>query len=354
MSNSLIAKLRKNSTIKQADILHDSKFFEKVDRIVIPVPIMNLAMSGDLDGGLIPGVTMFAGPSKHGKSVLGLLCCKAYMDAKPNSAMLFYDSEFGSPRSYFDSFGIDTNRVLHNPLMNIEELKFDIIKQLDEMDEKDDLIIFIDSIGNVASKKEVEDAKNEKSTADMTRAKQLKSLFRMVTPYLRMKNIPMIVINHTYQSQDLFPKTIVGGGTGSYYSSENIFVMGRQQEKDGTELAGWNLVLNVEKSRYCVEKSKFTVQLTYGSGMNKWSGLLDIAESLGHVVKPSNGWFSRVINGEVEEQKWRRKDTNTPQFWTTMLQQEAFKEAVRKKYQVSNGQMLVDDLSDIDDDGEML
>jgi RecA/RadA recombinase len=138
----------------------------------------------------------------------------AFLNKKKDGVILFYDSEFGSPDSYFKNFGIDTSRVLHLPIKNVEELKFDIVTQLEAMDKSDDVLILIDSIGNLASKKEVDDALKENSAADMSRAKQLKSLFRMVTPYLTMKNIPMIVINHTYQEIGLFPKQIVGGGTG--------------------------------------------------------------------------------------------------------------------------------------------
>ena len=96
--------------------------------------------------------------------------------------------------------------------MNIEEFKFELMAQLEGIERGDKVIILIDSIGNLASKKEVEDALSEKAVADMTRAKQLKSLFRMATPYLTMKDIPMIGINHTYKEQGLFPKDIVGGG----------------------------------------------------------------------------------------------------------------------------------------------
>ena len=68
--------------------------------------------------------------------------------------MLFYDSEFGSPQAYFKQFDIDTSRVLHTPITNVEELKFDLIGQLDNLDRKDNVIVVIDSIGNLASKKE--------------------------------------------------------------------------------------------------------------------------------------------------------------------------------------------------------
>ena len=128
--------------------------------------------------------------------------------------------------------------------------------QLEGVERSDHLIIIIDSIGNLASKKEVEDALEGKSVADMSRAKQIKSLFRMITPHLSLKDIPMVVVNHTYKTMELYSKDVVGGGTGSYYAADNIFILGRQQEKEGTEVVGYNFIINVEKSRYVREKSK--------------------------------------------------------------------------------------------------
>ena len=247
---SILEKLKKNSTIKDTAILSQSKFFTKKDMIPTTIPVLNVALSGRLDGGLTPGLTMWAGPSKHFKTAFSLLMAKAYLDKYQDGVVLFYDSEFGTPQSYFDSFGIDNERVIHTPITDIEQLKFDIMKQLDSVERDEHVIILIDSIGNLASKKEVEDALDGKAVADMSRAKQLKSLFRMVTPHLTLKDIPMVVVNHTYKEIGMFPKDIVGGGTGSYYSADNIFILGRQQEKEGTELVGYNFIINVEKSRY--------------------------------------------------------------------------------------------------------
>jgi RecA/RadA recombinase len=340
--SSILDKIKKNSSIKDSAILSKSKFFNDKDMIPTPVPAINIALSGKLDGGLTPGLTMWAGPSKHFKTAFSLLMAKSYLDKYPEAALLFYDSEFGSPQSYFESFGIDTDRVLHTPLMDIEQLKFDIMKQLTSLERDDKLIIIIDSIGNLASKKEVDDALDGKSVADMTRAKQVKSLFRMVTPHLNLKNIPMVVVNHTYMEIGMFPKAIVGGGTGSYYSADNIFILGRQQEKDGTEITGYNFIINVEKSRYVKEKSKIPVNVTFEGGINKWSGLLDIALDGNFVVKPTNGWYSKVDSdtGEVNEKKYRIKDTDTGEFWNSILKDEKFKEYVKSKYCMSKGEMI--------------
>ena len=342
---SILDKIRKNSTIKDTAILSESKFFTKKDMIPTSVPIINVALSGRLDGGLTPGLTMWAGPSKHFKTAFSLLMAKSYMEKYDDAALLFYDSEFGTPQSYFDSFGIDTERVVHTPITDVEQLKFDIMQQLNNIERGERVIIVIDSIGNLASKKEVEDAMEGKSVADMSRAKQMKSLFRMVTPHLTLKDIPMVVVNHTYKEIGLYPKDIVGGGTGSYYSADNIFILGRQQEKEGTEVVGYNFIINVEKSRYVKEKSKIPVSVSFDGGISKWSGLLDIALESGHVIKPSNGWYQKVDieTGETDEKKYRIKDTDTKDFWLPILKQQSFYNFVKNKYQVAHSEILRDE-----------
>jgi RecA/RadA recombinase len=335
----ILDKLKKNSTIKDSEVLSSSKFFTKKDMIQTTVPVINVALSGRLDGGFVPGITMWAGPSKHFKTAFSLLMAKSYLDKYKDAAMLFYDSEFGTPQGYFETFGIDMDRVLHTPIKDVEELKFDIMQQLQSLERGERLIIVIDSIGNLASKKEVEDALEGKSVADMSRAKQIKSLFRMITPHLTLKDIPMVVVNHTYKEIGMYPKDIVGGGTGSYYSADTIFILGRQQEKDGTELTGYNFIINVEKSRYVKEKSKIPISVSFEGGISRWSGLLDIALESGHVVKPSNGWYSR----KGEEKKYREKETDTKEFWLPILTDPTFSQFVREKYSITNNNIIVSD-----------
>lgn len=342
---SLLDKIKKNSTIKDSAILAESKFFTKKDMIPTSVPAINIALSGRLDGGLTPGLTMWAGPSKHFKTMFSLIMAKSYLDKYPEAVLLFYDSEFGTPVDYFKTLSIDMDRVVHTPITDVEQLKFDIMKQLDGIERGDRVMVLIDSIGNLASKKEVEDALDGKSVADMSRAKQIKSLFRMVTPHLTLKDIPMVVVNHTYKEIGLYPKDIVGGGTGSYYSADNIFILGRQQEKDGTELAGYNFIINVEKSRYVREKSRIPITVRFDGGVSRWSGLLDMALESGHVVKPSNGWYSPVDGdtGEVVDKKYRLKDTDSKDFWLPILTSKSFQDWVKNSYQVSSHQLMADE-----------
>ena len=260
----------------------------------------------------------------------------AYLEAKKDAVLLFYDSEFGSPQSYFEQFGIDTDRVLHTPIANVEELKFDLINQLEQIGRDDNVVIVIDSIGNLASKKELEDALNEKGVADMSRAKALKGLFRMATPYLTMKNIPLLAINHTYKEIGLFPKDVVGGGTGIYYSADNIWILGRRQNKTGTEVTGYDFIINIEKSRYTKEKSKIPISVSWDGGVERYSGLLDVALAGGYVIKPSNGWYQKVDKetGEVVEGKYRIKDTLLADFWEPILEFSDFKDFLTKQYKI--------------------
>jgi len=349
---SIMDKLKKNSKLSHTAVLSKSKFFTDKDMIPTDVPMLNVALSGSLEGGLAPGLTVLAGPSKHFKSSFALKIASAYMKKYPEAVMLFYDSEFGSPQEYFQNFDIDTDRVLHTPITNVEELKFDLINQLEQIDRDDKVIVIIDSIGNVASKKELEDTLNEKSVADMSRAKALKGLFRMATPYLTMKDIPMLAINHTYQEMGLFPKAIVSGGTGIYYSADNIWIIGRRQNKVGTEVTGYDFVINVEKSRYVREKSNIPITVSWEGGIDEYSGLLDVALAGQFVVKPKQGWYAKVDQetGEIDGKNFRQKEL-TKDFWYDIINSDKFKEFIEKQYRVG---MIPDEVVTIVEEDEIV
>lgn len=194
----LLAKIRKNSTIKETALLSESEFINNVDETSTSIPAINIALSGSLDGGLRSGILTIAGPSRHFKTMYSLYMASAYLKKHPDSVLLFLDSEFGSPIEYFESVGIDPTRVVHTPVKNLEELKFELMQQLEAIERGDKLFILIDSIGNLASKREVANAIDGKSVEDMSRAKFLKGLYRIITPYLRLKDIPLVQIGHIY------------------------------------------------------------------------------------------------------------------------------------------------------------
>jgi hypothetical protein len=235
---------------------------------------------------------------------------------------------------------------VHTPITDIEELKFDIMQQMKELTRGEHVMIVIDSIGNLASKKEVDDAMDGKSVADMSRAKQLKSLFRMITPHLTLKDIPMVVINHTYKTIEMYSKDVVGGGTGSYYGSDNIWILGRQQDKDDKEIKGYHFVINVEKSRYVKEKSKIPITISYEGGINRWSGLLDIAVDGGYIIKPKVGWYATVDKetGEVHTPSMRAGDiVDNKEFWMKLFKDTDFAKYIENRYMMGSGGAILGD-----------
>lgn len=343
--NKLLDKLQKAGSIKNAEILSESSFFNVKDCISTELPILNIAFSGEIGGGLIPGLTVIAGQSKSYKTLLSLYCMKAYFDKYKDSVALLYDSEFGITPEYLTMNGIDASRIIHIPIEHIEQLKFDIVKRLNEIVRGDKVFIMIDSIGSLSSKKEVDDATDEKSVADMTRAKSIRSLLRIITPHLTMKDIPCLAVNHVYQTMEMYSKAIVGGGTAVTYSANQIFIVTRSQEKDGTDLVGYNFTINIEKSRFVKEKSKLTFNVKFDDGINKYSGLMDIALESGHVIKPKVGWYQKL----GEEKNYRLDKTNTAEFWNPLLEDSSFKDFVIYKFKLTS-KILVDEEFEAEED----
>jgi len=471
-SNPLLDRILKNSPTKNASVLSKSIFFQNRDVIPTDLPILNIAFSGSPIGGLASGLTIFAGASKSFKSLLGLFCLKAYLDKYDDAIAVFYDSEGGITPEYLKANGIDPSRVIHVPIEHLEMLKFDLVKTLKELERKDHVVIMIDSLGNTASLKELEDAENEKSVAEMQRAKTMKGLFRMVTPALIAKDVPCIAVAHTYQTMEIYSKSIISGGcliagtkiqmadntlkeiqdvnkgdlvktldgdkavtntwdpdtleegkpncykitfkdgysitcsdkhkfllyknyaenwvsakhlftddivttyadlpleiesieyvgpkpvydisvdfaehyilengvvshnSGIMYASNQAFIISKAQEKEGTDLAGWKFTINIEKSRYVREKSKLPFTVLYDSGIQKWSGLFDLAVDAGFILKPKQGWYQLVnpTTGEVSEKNYREKDImKNDQFFSELIKDTKFIEYVENRFKL--------------------
>jgi len=157
-----------------------------------------------------------------------------------------------------------------------------------------------------------------------------------------IKNVgkkPVYDISVDQVEQYVLANGVTTHNTGLYYSANQIFIIGRSQEKDGTEITGWNFTLNIEKSRFVKEKSKLAIQVSYDEGINPFSGLLDMAIESGHVTKPKNGWYNKT--GETKNV--REKDTNTYEFWNSIVEDETFKEFVKGKYMLTTKRAMIDE-----------
>lgn len=158
---------------------------------------------------------------------------------------------------------------------------------------------------------------------------------------LKVGNLPVYDLSVKDKQQYILENGIVTHNTGGLYSSDVVFIIGKSQEKQGVDTIGYNFTINIEKSRFVREKSKLPITITYEGGINKWSGLLELAQELNFVIKPSNGWYSRVLGGgEIEDKKWRAKDTDCDEFWNPILSSQTFKEAVKSRYQIGSIKMM--------------
>lgn len=340
-----ISKLEDSPIIK-----NKSEYFD------LGIPALNVAFSGKVYGGCYSGIHIFAGPSKTGKTLLALICAAAYLRKYPDSVMVLIDSEGGASLEYFKAFGIDTSRVLHYPVTNIEELKFTHVKFLEGVESGERVVTVIDSIGNLASKKEVDDALKESSAADLSRSRQIKSLFRIITPYYQNKNIPLFAINHVYQSIGLFSSDIMGGGSGPLYSGENIFFLSKAQEKDGTELAGFKFTLKAEKSRSIREKSKFALYIDFEKGIDRYSDLFTAALDLGFITSPKQGWYATKYNPEKSLRKSAFEfvqEGSENNIWDDFLGDEEFISAYEKRYSLSSQSSRKNKIEEIQESEEI-
>jgi len=344
----LLNKLKKSGTIKDSEILSSSSLLNNKDMITTSIPELNIALSGELDGGLTSGLTILAGPKATFKTNMSLQMVASYQKKYKDAICLFYDCEFGTTNEYLEEMGVDTERVLHIPISNLEEFKIDVMQKLKEISRDDKVIILLDSYGNLASIKEMDDAQIGKTAADMgTRAKALKALFRMIVPDLTRRDVPMVAIGHVYKEiGSMYPRTILAGGEGAYYAASTIILISKAQSKTGTELDGFVFTMNIEKSRYVWEKARIPLRVTFKGGIDPEHGLFEIAKALGYIEMPKSGWY--VLKNT--EKLHRRKDLGP--IIEDLKQCDDFKLAVKELYKIG-GRSTEHDKATIEKFGEI-
>ncbi len=194
-------------------------------------------------------------------------------------------------------------------------------------------MIFVDSLGNLSSKREYDNAIEGNTAADFTRAKEIKSLTRLINGKLKIKKIPCIVINHSYQTLELYSKSIVGGGTGIMYSSDTVWIIGRQQDKNKTtnEIEGWYFTIVIDKSRSIKEKTKFSVLVKYDGGIQKYSGLAEWAEEMGVIQGFKGGYEFNGIQTTTKDVDGDDK------FWEKVFKETDFDKQLENKFTLGKG-----------------
>lgn len=343
LSTAMAKLLKAGAKDDNIAVLSESKMMDKGVICSTGVPVIDLAWSGALNGGIIPGIKMLVGDSRTFKTNFGLLDVKAYLTKYPDAVCIFGDSELGANTKYWDAFGIDMDRVIHVPLLNVEQMTKRISQLVDALDENDKCIIFIDSVSQLPSKKEAEDALGEKETQDMTRARALNSFWRVITPMVNVRHFPVVWINSYYDSiGDPYAEKNIKGGKQGFLSSDTVWYISRSQDKDKStkELLGWVFKVNIMKGRFCKEKSVLPVTVHYDGGIDRWSGLLEIFRAAGIIDMVSNGWYqiNETVTGIKGDKKRQKKDMDDD-FWGMLLETPEVNDIVTDMFTLSAGNM---------------
>lgn len=347
---SLMERMLKSGTIKDISTLDNSIYFNNKDYVTTDLPLLNVAFSGEIDGGLATGLGFICGESRTYKTLLALYLLKAYLNKYKDGMGILYDSEYGVTPEYLRANGIDPSRVLHIPIENIEQMKLDMTKRLDDIKRGDKVFTLVDSLGLLASVKEATDALDGRTVGDMSRAKSIRSMLRIIGPHITKKDIPFVIINHIYMEQGaMYPKAIVSGGQAVTLVANWIFIVTKSQDKVGTELVGNNFTINIEKSRYVKEKSKFKYNVNYKNGINKWSGLLEWALESGH-AKQSGAWYQLYDFSTNEFTVKKTLEKNVPDsYYEELIKNQSFKDFIKEKYKLTGHPTDVDEV-EIDED----
>ena len=256
--------------------------------------IFNALLSGSIYGGLASNkITAIAGESATGKTFFLMGIVKNFLDKNPNAGVIYFESESAITKQMIVDRGIDPERMVIMPVTTVQEFRTDSLKVLDGYllqpeSKRQPLFLCLDSLGMLSTTKEVEDTADGKETRDMTRAQVLKAAFRVLTLKLGRAKVPMVVTNHTYDVVgSMFPQKEMGGGSGLKYAASSIIYLSKKKEKDGTEVVGNIIHCKNHKSRLTKENKMVDVRLTYDKGLDKYYGLLELAEKYGIFKKVS-------------------------------------------------------------------
>ncbi len=318
--NSILEKLKKVTGNSEGFVLsEENNPFKVTEYFDTGCYILNAALSdGDIFKGLPMGKRIgISGPSGVAKSYFMLSIIKRFLELKENSYAIIFETEGSTITEMCDTLGIDKDRILTLPVFTVEEFRTQAIRLLDDIQLQQNeakknkevspcYIIGLDSLGMLATSKETEDAKSGNEKQDMTRAKIVKSIFRLITLKLAMTKTPLLVANHTYGTQELYSRQVTSGGEGFKYAVDVSFILSKAQDKEGTERTGSIITLTIDKSRFIPEGQKFKINLSFSKGIHPYSNLISFAEDLNLITKEGHSYV--FPNGNKVKLKDLKKD----------------------------------------------
>lgn len=276
-----------DSSIKGTSIVRETeKTAKKRETISTGIYVLNAALSGSLFGGIPTNrISTFAGFSGVGKS---FLCYNIAKEAQKVGYMIIYiDTEYSIELDQLPGYGIDISEDKFMLIRSnmIEDLKIFMTKTLDSIKdakaagkEVPKLMFFLDSVGQLGSRKEVEDALAGKEKADFTKAKALGSFFRIINSDLGFNNFPMCVTNQVYTPMEMYAQDKMKGGESLMFSSSTVCFLSKAKLKTGEEddldlgQSGNIVTAKMVKNRMAKPK-KVKFEISFVSGCNPFVGL---------------------------------------------------------------------------------
>jgi RecA/RadA recombinase len=277
---------------------------------------LNALLSGSIYGG-VPNnkVTAFAGESSTGKTFFVLGIVKQFLDANPDGGVIYFDTEAAVTKSMMETRGVDTKRVVISEPDTIQKFRHTALQIIEKYQgqpqaKRKPMMMVLDSLGQMSSTKEMEDTAEGKETKDMTKSQILKATFRVLNLKLAKIGVPLLVTNHVYDVVGAYiPMKEMSGGSGLKYTASTIVYLSKRKDKDGTAVVGNIVRCKLQKSRLTKENSQVEVKITYSTGLDRYFGLLEIAEKYGIIKKVSTRYelangtkvFGKNINEEPEK-----------------------------------------------------
>jgi len=302
----------------EAAFLDDNSLSSVNDWIDTGSYALNAIISGSLYGGIPMGrLTGFVGPESCGKT---LMVNKIMANAQNKKGMhiAYFDTEGALDENTAKRLGCDTSKIKHVPSEVTEDCRNQIVKFLDIVIEKGlqgKVLLAIDSLGNLITAQEKKKIQEGSDTPDMgNRAKALKSMMRAITHSAAKANCPVVFTNHIYDDPSQLHPTAIkkqAGGSGPLYMASVIVQMAKKAERaedsknkdSNTEttllskgINGLTLRALTTKNRFVTPFLEIEMYLNFRTGLNKYSGLLEMAEGYGVLEKAGHRY---VFNGET-------------------------------------------------------
>ena len=289
---------------------------------------LNYLISGDFYKGIPLGkVTVFAGESGAGKSFI----CSGNLVKNAQAEGIFpilIDTENALDEDWLKALGVDTSedKLMKLNMAMIDDVAKTIVEFVAEykaMDEttRPKILFVIDSLGMLLTPTDVNQFEAGDLKGDMGRKpKALTALVRNCVNMFGSLNIGLVATNHTYASQDMFdPDDKISGGQGFIYASSIVVAMRKlklKEDEDGnkiSEVKGIRAACKVMKTRYAKPFESVQVKIPYETGMNPYSGLVDLFEGKGMLKKEGNSLVYTTTDGEIIKQfrkAWERNEND--------------------------------------------